>query len=171
MVAQHLAIEHPDRVLSMTSLSSTSGTRRYLPTRKAMKALFMPRPRDADQAVELMVQMFHVIGSPGFPRDEARLRVLARRAVDRGLAPRGFLRHFAAIMASGDRQKRLRRVTTPSLVIHGVDDPLIRVGAGRSTARSIPNAWWLPIDGMGHDLPKPIWPRLVDAVVLRAKTA
>lgn len=171
MVGQHLALEHPARVASLTSMSSTCGSRWYPPAPRALKALFAPRAKDPEEAIEGMVRLFRVIGSPGFPTDEARLRIHARRAVERGLSARGFLRHFAAIMASGDRGRALRAVTVPSLVIHGAEDPLIPVGAGRATARAIPGAWWLPIAGMGHDLPPAVWPRLVDAVTLRARSA
>jgi pimeloyl-ACP methyl ester carboxylesterase len=170
MIGQHLALEHPERVLSLTSLSSTSGRRRYLPTPRALSAMFRPRPRSPDEAVQHVIELFDVIGSPAFPGDPVRLRALATRAVERGLSPRGYLRHFAAIMASGDRTPRLREVGVPSLVVHGDADPLIPIGAGRATARAIPGAWWLPIAGMGHDLPEPVWPRIVDAVTLRART-
>jgi pimeloyl-ACP methyl ester carboxylesterase len=168
MVAQHLAIEHPERVLSLTSMSSTCGARRYLPQPRALQAMFAPRAKTPEQAIENVVELFRIIGSPAFPRDEDRMRVMAARAVERGMSPKGYLRHFAAIMASGDRRARLRGVTAPSLVIHGEADPLIPVGAGRATARAIPNAWWLPIAGMGHDLPRAVWPRLVDAIAMRA---
>jgi pimeloyl-ACP methyl ester carboxylesterase len=171
MVGQHLALEHPARVASLTSMSSTCGSRWYPPAPRALRALFAPRARDPEEAIEGVVKLFRVIGSPGFPPDDDRMRFLARRAVERGLSARGFLRHFAAIMASGDRRRALGGVTTPALVIHGVEDPLIPVGAGRATARAIPGAWWLPIAGMGHDMPRAIWPRLVDAVALRARSA
>ena len=171
MVGQHLALEHPARVASLVSMSSTCGSRWYPPAPRALKALFAPRARDPEAAIEGVVKLFRVIGSPGFPPDDDRMRFLARRAVERGLSARGFLRHFAAIMASGDRRRALRAVTTPTLVIHGADDPLIPVGAGRATARAIPGAWWLPIAGMGHDMPRAVWPRLVDAVTLRARSA
>ena len=168
MVAQHLALEHPERVASLVSMSSSTGARWYLPAPRAMRALFAPRPRTREQAIEQLVKLFGVIGSPGFAFDEARWRLLAGRAVERGLSPRGFLRHFAAIMASGDRSRALRGIATPALVIHGTADPLIPVGAGRATARAIPGAWWLPIRGMGHDIPREVWPRVVDAIRLRA---
>jgi len=169
MVGQHLALEHPDRIASLTSLSSTPGSRWYPPTPRALRALFAPRAGTPEQAIENIVTLFRAIGSPGFAPDEDRVRALARRAIERGVSPRGYLRHFSAIMASGDRSRALRRVTTPTLVVHGERDPLVPVGAGRATARAIPGAWWLPIAGMGHDIPRPVWPRLVDAVALRAR--
>ena len=171
MVGQHLAIEHAHRVASLTSMSSTTGSRWYPPAPRALRALFAPRAKTTEEAIAGVVTLFRVIGSPGYPLDEARMRVLATRAIERGMSPRGFLRHFAAIMASGDRSRALRRVATPALVIHGAADPLIPVGAGRATARAIPAAWWLPIRGMGHDMPQAVWPRLVEAIDLRARTA
>jgi pimeloyl-ACP methyl ester carboxylesterase len=172
MVGQHLVLEHAHRIASLTSLSSTAGSRRHLPTPKALRAMFAPRAKTPEQAIDGVVKLFQVIGSPGGADDEEdRIRLLATRAVERGLSPRGYLRHFTAIMASGDRSRALRRVTTPTLVVHGELDPLIPIGAGRATARAIPNAWWLPIAGMGHDLPRRIWPRLVEAVTLRARSA
>jgi pimeloyl-ACP methyl ester carboxylesterase len=171
MIGQHLVLEHPDRVASLTSLSSTCGRRRHLPTPRALRAMFAPRARTPDEAIEGAVKLFEVIGSPGVPRDVERVRLLARRMIERGPSPRGYLRHFGAVLASGDRSRALRRVTTPTLVIHGEQDPLIPVGAGRATARAIPGAWWLPIAGMGHDIPRAIWPRLVEAVALRARSA
>jgi pimeloyl-ACP methyl ester carboxylesterase len=170
MVAQHLALEHPERLLSLTSLSSTPGSRWYPPAPRALRAMFAPRPRTPEQAIDNIVALFTVIGSPGYPAELDRVRMLAGRAVERGLSPRGYLRHFAAILASGDRTRALRKVTTPTLVVHGELDPLIRIGAGRATARAIPDAWWLPIAGMGHDIPRAVWPRLIDAVVLRARS-
>jgi pimeloyl-ACP methyl ester carboxylesterase len=171
MVGQHLVLEHPERIASLTSLSSTSGTRRHLPTPKALRAMFAPRARTPEQAIENVLALFRVIGTPGSADDVDRMRLLAGRAIERGLSPKGYLRHFTAIMASGDRSLALRRVTTPSLVIHGELDPLIPIGAGRATARAIPHAWWLPIAGMAHDIPRRFWPRLVEAVTLRARSA
>lgn len=171
MIGQHLALEHPERIASLTSLSSTSGTRWHPPAPRAIKAMFAPRARTPEQAIDNVVALFDIIGSPGFPPDRDRVRVLAARAVERGLSARGYLRHFGAIMASGDRTRRLRAVTTPTLVVHGDRDPLIPVGAGRTVARAVPGAWWLPIAGMGHDIPRAVWPQLVDAVALRACSA
>jgi pimeloyl-ACP methyl ester carboxylesterase len=111
-----------------------------------------------------VVDTFTVIGSPGFRRDEALLRELGFRAFDRGQNVRGFARHFAAIVASGDRTPRLRELTVPSLVIHGTHDPLIPVAAGRATARAIPGSRLLEINGMGHDLPRDLWPVFSDAI-------
>jgi pimeloyl-ACP methyl ester carboxylesterase len=171
MIGQHLVLEHAARIASLTSLSSTPGSRWHVPTPRALRAMFVPRAKTTEQAIDNVVALFDVIGSPGYPAERDRIRVLAGRAVERGLSPRGYLRHFAAIMASGDRTRALRRVTTPTLVVHGELDPLIPLSAGRATARAIPGAWWLPIAGMGHDIPRAMWPRIIDAVAMRTHAA
>jgi pimeloyl-ACP methyl ester carboxylesterase len=171
MIAQHLAIEHPDRVKSVTSVMSTTGYRFYLPRPRAFRALLQPVGKTVDEVEERFLMMWRVIGSPGFPMDEARLRRVAREAFERGMSPRGFLRQLAAIMASGDRTRRLGEVRAPALVVHGREDPLIPVRAGRATARAIPGARYLEIPGMGHDLPAAVFPQLVDEVAALAERA
>lgn len=171
MVAQHLAIEHPDRISSLTSIMSTPGARRYLPEPRALRALFVKPPQTAEEAGRTLEQMFAVIGSPGWPVDRARLRALGERAHATGPSPAGFLRHFAAVLASGDRSAKLRDVRVPTLVIHGSRDPMFPLRAGRDTARLVPNATWLPIAGMGHDLPEPLWPTFVAAIKRHAARA
>ncbi len=171
MIAQHLAIEHPERVRSLVSISSTPGSRRFLPAPSALRALFRPRPRTVEESGEAMVHTFGVIGSRAFPSDPVRLRRLGEEAFRRGSNPAGFFRHFAALLASGDRVARLAKVTAPALVIHGTRDPLIPFAAGRATARAIPAARFLPIAGMAHDLPQPLWPMFVDAIAANAARA
>jgi pimeloyl-ACP methyl ester carboxylesterase len=171
MVGQHLALEHPRRLRSLTSMMSTPGGRRFLPQPFALRALFGPAPRSAEQAGEAAARTFALIGSPAWPGDGDRLRVLGAEAYRRGSNPRGFLRQFAAMLASGDRSDRLPGVATPTLVIHGSRDPLIPFAAGRATARLIPHATWLPIAGMGHDMPPPLWPTLVAAIARHAERA
>jgi pimeloyl-ACP methyl ester carboxylesterase len=171
MVGQHLAIEHPARVRSLVSIMSTPGARRYLPEPRALRALFARAPRTAEEAGRHVEQLFATIGSPAWPIEGARLRAIGEAAHARGLSPRGFLRHFAAVLASGDRRQRLREVTVPTLVIHGSRDPMFPVRAGRDLARLMPDATWLPIAGMGHDLPPPLWPTLVSAIARHAARA
>jgi pimeloyl-ACP methyl ester carboxylesterase len=105
-----------------------------------------------------------VIGSPGFPFDEQRVRTRAAAHFDRGYHPPGIARQFVAVVASGDRTASLAKVSTPSLVIHGVDDPLVPVEAGKATAAAVPGARLFLIEGMGHDMPPEVWPRIVDAI-------
>jgi len=171
MIAQHLVLEHPERVRSLTSIMSTPGGRWFLPKIAAMRALIQPRPRTPEQAEESVLQTWRVIGSPGFPFDEARLRALGRRAFERGMSSRGFRRHLAAIATAADRRPALRDVRTPTLVIHGRVDPLIPLSAGRATARAIPGARLLEIAGMGHDLPSGAWPRVVNAIAAHTEHA
>lgn len=171
MVAQHLAIEHPQRVRSLVSIMSTPGARRYLPQPHALRALFAPMPKTAEECGRNVERTFSVIGSKVWPVDGPRLRALGERAYARGLSPRGFLRHFAAILASGDRGPKLRSVRVPTLVIHGSRDPMFPLRAGRDMARLMPDATWLPITGMGHDLPSPLWPTFVSAIARHAERA
>jgi len=169
MIAQHLVLEHPERVRTLTSIMSTPGGRWFLPRPAALRALTGPRPRTPEQAEDAVVRTWRVIGSPGFPFDEPRLRALGRRAYERGMSSRGFRRHLAAIAVAQDRRLALRKVRTPTLVIHGRADPLIPLSAGRATARAVPGARLLEIAGMGHDLPSGAWPRVVDAIAAHAE--
>jgi pimeloyl-ACP methyl ester carboxylesterase len=98
-----------------------------------------------------------VIGSPGFPLDEADVRWRAGLAFDRAHDPAGVTRQLAAIAASGDRTAALRSVSVPTLVLHGADDPLVNVSGGRATARAVPGAELVVIDGMGHHLSRELW--------------
>ncbi len=171
MVGQHLAIEHPARVQSLTSIMSTPGRRRYLPEPRALRALFQPMPRSAEEAGRSVEHLFATIGSPAWPIDRARLRAIGERSYAIGASPSGFLRHFAAVLASGDRSAKLRAVRVPTLVIHGSRDPMFPLRAGRDMANLVPNATWLPIAGMGHDLPEPMWPTFVAAIKRHASHA
>jgi pimeloyl-ACP methyl ester carboxylesterase len=171
MVGQHLAIEHASGVRSLTSIMSSPGGRRFSPKPSALRALFSPAPKTAEEAGEHMVALFHVIGSPLWQEDAPRLAQLGRVAFERGLSPRGFLRQFAAIMASGNRGAKLAQVHVPTLVIHGSRDPLIPIAAGRATANLVENGTWLPIAGMGHGMPTPVWPTIVAAVARHAARA
>ena len=176
MLVQHLAIEHPHRLHTMTSIMSTTGRRSFLPSAlprpSALRALFAPAPRTAEQAAENVARLFAAIGTVGGrldAEDEARIRDLGRKAYQRGMSPRGFLRHFAAIAASGDRTERLRAVRTPTLVIHGADDPLLRVAGGRWTARAIPGARYLEVAGMAHFIGKSRWDQIATAIIDHAR--
>jgi pimeloyl-ACP methyl ester carboxylesterase len=172
MIAQTMAIRRPERVLSLTSIMSTTGERRAgRPKLRVWGVLLRRAPREKDAAVEYFVRVFRMIGSKGFPVDEDRLRELAAQAYERGHSPAGTGRQLAAIMASGDRTERLRRLRVPTLVFHGRDDPLVPFRGGRATAEAIPGARLIAVPGMGHDLPREVWPRLVDAVAETAARA
>ncbi|HKP91992.1 MAG TPA: alpha/beta hydrolase [Thermoleophilaceae bacterium] len=165
MIAQTLAIEHPDRVRSLTSVMSTTGDSEVgQATPEAQAVLLAPPPRDRDEAVALRLRSQRVIGSPGFDRDEDWIAENAVRAYERAFDPAGVRRQFAAIIASGNRTDRLRGLRVPTLVLHGEDDPLIGVSGGRATAAAIPGAELVTIAGMGHDLPRGAWERIIDPI-------
>lgn len=171
MIAQHLAIEHAARVRSITSIMSTPGARRFLPQPSALRALFLPTPKTAAESGDRMVEVFNTIGSRAWRPDEARLRRLGAQAFERGTNPRGFLRQFAAALASGDRRPALASTPVPTLVIHGSCDPMFPLSAGRTLANLVPDGTWLPIQGMGHDLPQAMWPTIVRALAKHAARA
>jgi pimeloyl-ACP methyl ester carboxylesterase len=169
MIAQTLAIRHPDRVLSLCSIMSTTGNRNVgQPTPEAMQILLRPVAQTRDEALEMGVAATRAIGSPGFPFDEARARDRAGRAYDRCYHPMGVARQLAAIMASGDRTEALAGVTVPTVVIHGDGDPLVTPSGGEATASAVPGAELVMIEGMGHDLPPEVWPQTVQAIVSNA---
>jgi pimeloyl-ACP methyl ester carboxylesterase len=152
MIAQRIAIDHADRVLTLASIMSTTGDPAVgRPTPAAMEVLMSRAPADRDAYVEATVAARGVIGSQ--PPDEARTRELVERAFDRGYHPDGTARQFAAIVASPDRTPELAGITAPTVVIHGAEDSLIDVSGGEATAAAIPGAELVVIDGMGHDLP------------------
>jgi pimeloyl-ACP methyl ester carboxylesterase len=175
MIAQMAAIEHGDRVRSLTSImSSTGATTVGRPTQSALRALLSPPASSREQAIERTVAIVRVIGSPGFELDEPELRRRTGLAYDRAHDPLGVARQLVAIAASGDRTSALAAVIAPTLVVHGADDPLVDVSGGRATARAIPGAELVVYDGMGHDLPRPLWgeiSRRIAAHVARAEAA
>ena len=172
MIAQAVAIGHPERVLSLTSIMSSTGNRRLgRPAWRAFGTLLAKPPRDRDGYVEQAVKTFKVIGSPGYPMDEERFRALVGATYDRGYYPPGVARQLHAITVSGNRTRRLRELQVPALVIHGDSDLLVRPAAGRATARAIPGARLLMIEGMGHDLPPALWPQLTGAIAEAASGA
>jgi len=162
MIAQTIAIRHPQRVRTLTSIMSTTGEPGVAnPTEEAAAALMSPPAQSRDEAMERILEVRRVIGSPGFPRDEEDILQRAGRAWDRGVNPAGFARQLAAVYASGDRTGALRSLDVPTLVVHGEDDPLIPASGGRATAAAIPGAQLWTVRGMGHDLPRDIWPDLI----------
>jgi pimeloyl-ACP methyl ester carboxylesterase len=164
MIAQTMAITHPDRLSSLTSIMSTPGIGIGSATPATLAALSAPPPKNRAEAVEQTVSTFTIIGSPGYPMDEAWLREVTEQSYDRGFDPAGMARQQLAIYASGDRTAALARVTTPALVVHGQADPLIQLSGGQATAAALPDAELLVLPGMGHDLPREIWPTLVTAI-------
>ena len=155
------------QIVSLTSIMSSSGSRKVSRPRRDAKRALLSKPRDPDDpesVVDHLVGVFGVIGSPAFPTDREALREQVARNVRRGHHPAGMTRQLVAIIASGDRRKLLRKIAAPTLVIHGADDPLVPVEAGRDTARHIAGAELMVIDGMGHDLAPGLVPILVEAI-------
>lgn len=164
MIAQTLAIRHPGRVRSLTSVMSTPSPRVGRATPSALLALAPRRVADREGAARRMVEVFRIIGSPGYPLDEEWLRELGRRSYDRAHDPGGVARQLAAIGASGDRRRALARLDVPTLVLHGTNDPLIRLAAGRATAAAVPGARLVTYPRMGHHLPRELWPSIIDEI-------
>ncbi len=170
-IAQTMAIEHPRRVRSLTSIMSSTGDRKVGQPHPQALALFAAPPVTTREAVmQRMVHVFSVIGSPKFPIDRDAIAERAGRAFDRSYDPAGLARQGIAVVASGDRTPRLRALEVPALVIHGASDPMVDVSGGRATAAAIPGAELVVIEGMGHDLPRPLWPDFatrIDTLVRR----
>ena len=168
MIAQTLAITHPNRVLTLTSVMSTPSPRLGAPTREASDVLLAPPARSREEAIERSLAGAGVIGSRGFEPDLEWRRQIAARNYDRSDDPAGVARQLLAIHASGDRTEALRSLRVPTLVIHGADDPLVQVEGGYATADAISSAELLVVPGMGHDLPPGAWQQVLDAVAEHA---
>jgi pimeloyl-ACP methyl ester carboxylesterase len=172
MIAQTMAAGHPDRVLSLVSIMSSTGSRWSGQPAPRILPVFLQKPADSKEAyVERIVKLFALVGSPGFERDDDELRELASTSWERGVDPAGMTRQLGAIIASGHRSADLRGIRVPTLVIHGKADRLVRPSGGRATARAIPDARLELIDGMGHDLPRGVWPRILDGIAQTAARA
>ena len=172
MIAQALAIRHPGRVRTLTSIMSTPSARiATMPTLAAIRALARAAGTPVtspDQAADRAVALKRIIGSPAYPLDEDMVRDIAARSFQRHpdaeQAERDDQRQRAAVIASGDRRPALAGLRIPALVIHGEQDPVIRPRGGRATARAIPGARLVTYPGMGHDLPAALWPSIVDEI-------
>jgi pimeloyl-ACP methyl ester carboxylesterase len=170
MVAQTLAIHHPDKVRSLTSIMSNTGDRRRggVDRRLLAKMVRLPRPT-RENALDRATTMFRWISGPGFDAEAHRL--LAASNIERSFRPRGTARQMTAIIASPDRTADLGRITAPTLVIHGLLDPLVRPSGAHATARAIPGSRLVMYPDMGHDLPRNRWPEIVDAIARNAHRA
>lgn len=164
MIVQQMAIDHPDKVRSVVSIMSTTGdTDVGQPSSEASAALLRPPAGSVDEAVQAALEAEQVWGSPAYLDPEAT-EARARREWDRMQYPAGMARQIAAIFASPSRTEGLSRVTMPFAVIHGLADTLVTPSGGARTAETVPHATHLEIDGMGHNLPKPLWPEIIDAI-------
>ena len=171
-IAQTFAINHPDKTLSVCSIMSSTGNPDVgQPSEAAMAALMTPQPQSREEALDRAVEVQKIIGAPGFPFDEARIRDRAARAYDRMFYPPGILRQMMAIGTQPDRTEALASVTAPALVSHGAADPLVNPSGGEATAKAIPGADLLMVEGMGHDLPEGAWPEIIDAITGNARKA
>ena len=154
MIAQTVAVEHPERVASLASIMSNTGHLWRGTPAPRVYPIFVRKPAPSPEAaIDAFVSTFRLIGSPGFPFDEGEMRAAAQLSYDRGHNPAGTGRQLAAILAAGDRTAQLRTITAPTVVIHGTKDRMVRPSGGRATAAAIPGARLVEIEGMGHDLP------------------
>ena len=172
MIAQTLAVLRPERVRSLVSIMSATGSLRSgQPSPRLWRTLLAPLPVDEQGYVTTLMRAHNLIGSPGFEPDLEGLRRLLVTSHRRGVARGGFERQLAAVFAAGDRTQSLAAVRAPTLVVHGAADKLIPPSGGRATARAIRGADLLVVGGMGHDLPRPVWPRLASAIAANAARA
>jgi pimeloyl-ACP methyl ester carboxylesterase len=170
MIAQELAMILPARVLTLTSIMSTTGAPNLPPPKPEGAAVLMAPPvLTRDDYIAAFGRNWRVLRAGVFPEDEAKDKARAARMWDRGTNPAGVARQLLAIFASGDRTQRLGSVRMPTLVIHGTPDPLVPVEAGRATAAAIPGARMLELANMGHAIPMAIWPQVIDAIAAHAK--
>jgi pimeloyl-ACP methyl ester carboxylesterase len=172
MISQQLAIDHANRVRSLVSIMSTTGSRRVgQPSPRLIPVLLRRPSRSRDAYIADFRTTFTAIGSRTYPPDRERLRGLAERCWDRGYHPAGTARQLAAIGAAPNRTARLRNLRIPVTVIHGDEDRLVMPSGGRATAKAIPGAKLTVLRGMGHDMPRQLWPQIIDAIVENAAAA
>ncbi|MBK7724690.1 MAG: alpha/beta hydrolase [Dehalococcoidia bacterium] len=165
MIVQAIAIRHPHRVISMTSIMSTTGNPNVgQATPAAMTALMAPPATSRDEAIERGKQSARIVGSPGYPAGDEVVAARIARDFDRCFYPIGVARQMLAVMATGDRSEALNTVTAPTLVIHGEDDPLVTLSGGQATAAAIPGARLVTFPGMGHDLPASLRAKFVEVI-------
>lgn len=172
MIAQLIAINHPDRVLSLTSIMSTVGGPGVVQAEPEVTAALLVQPGvTRAERIEASVAMRRLINGPGVPFDEAEARRRAERAVDRCYHPDGVVRQLCAIVTAPDRRPALSRLTVPALVVHGEKDPLVPVENGRQTAAALPDPRVLIIPEMGHGIPVDVAPAIIDAIVENTRRA
>jgi pimeloyl-ACP methyl ester carboxylesterase len=167
MVAQRVAVLAPSRLLSLSSIMSSSGARGLPEASPAVMRILLSRPagKGVQAAVDHTARLLKAIGSPGFPTPDAELREKVAAAAQRSFHPQGVVRQMVAIAADGTRAAALAKVTAPTLVLHGRADPLVPMACGQDTARRIPGARFESIEGMGHDLPPGVVERLLALLI------
>ncbi len=168
MIAQHLAVEHPERVARLTLIMTTSGSRKLpQPSARVRAALLESRPASSagiEPIVDRLERVFTLIGSPAYRPERNAFRERLRSAVTRAYRPAGSVRQLTAIVADGDRSALLARISAPTHIVHGAADPLVPVASAHDLNAKIPNSTIEVVEGMGHDLPEALWPRLADAI-------
>jgi pimeloyl-ACP methyl ester carboxylesterase len=167
MIVQLMALRQPQRLLSLMPIMSSSGDPTLPPPTPAAQAILLtpaPEPLAENTFVPFMIEGWRVLCGAALPFEEVRIRALVISTFRRGYNPTGVARQFAAILLDGDRTARLAGIKTPTLVIHGTQDPLLRPEAGRAIASAIPNAGFLAIEGMGHDIPQACWSQITSGM-------
>lgn len=173
MIAQRVAIAAPERVLSLTSIMSSSGARGLPEADRAVLRVMVSRPEGAsvEAAVQHSLKMFKAIGSPAYPSSDEEMRERIERGVQRSYHPEGMLRQMMAVVADTKRAEQLARVKAPTLVVHGTDDPLVPFACGEDTASRITGAELVAIEGMGHDLPAEPLGKILEALIPHLQSA
>ncbi|WP_395054908.1 alpha/beta fold hydrolase [Polaromonas sp.] len=173
MIAQRVALAAPDRVQSLCSIMSSSGARGLPQAQPQVMRVLLSRPagKDISSVTDHYVKLFKAIGSPGFPVDDAELRERITAAARRNFNPAGVLRQMMAIVADSRRASELAGLRLPTLVIHGKADPLVPFACGEDTARRIPGAQLVGIEGMGHDLPAGVVQRILEPLIPHLHTS
>lgn len=172
MIGQVLAARKPELVRSLVSIMSNTGSAwTGQPALGTYRYLLGAAPEKRDAFVEYAVKVFRGVGSRSLEIDEEHIRDIAARSYDRGHDPDGTGRQFGAALRTGNRAAMLERIEAPTLVIHGTEDRLVRPSGGKATAKAVPGAKLMMIEGMGHDLPRPAWPRIIDGIVRNAAHA
>ena len=165
MIVQAMALAAPERVRSLTSIMSSTGNPELPPSSdEAVGAMLSPAADSREGAIERTLMVSSVIGSPAYPLPEAEARARAAEGYDRAFYPEGVARQMAAIAAHGNRRPALETLELPALVIHGAEDPLVRPEGGHDTHQALRGSRLMMMEGMGHDLPEPLWPEIVDAI-------
>jgi pimeloyl-ACP methyl ester carboxylesterase len=172
MIAQLIAVRHPQRVRSLVSIMSTTGNRRVGRTHPfLLPRLLRRRPTDHDGYVRDFIATYREIGSRRYPPGDDRTGAIAERCFERGIHPRGAARQLMAIASAGDRTSMLGEVRVPTTVIHGTADRLVMPSGGRATAEAIPDARLVEIEGMAHDLPPALWEQVIGEIAATAQRA
>lgn len=171
MIAQALAVKYPERLLSLTSIYSTTGNPRLpQPKPEVIGLLLTPPPQDREPFIQFNLNVFRALTGPGFGLDEKWVRKIMGRAYDRAFCPQGTVRQLVAILTQANRQPTLKGIKVPTLIIHGDADPLVSVEAGKDAAGAVPGAELKIMEGMGHDLPHgEAWARIAKDIIAHAK--